>query len=117
MLIDDNKSITGAFSKYLQIEGNECKVANNGKKGLALIQKEKFDAVLLDLAMPEFTGYDVIDSLVENDKLKNQKIIVLTAAEISEEEEQSLISKGVHKVLKKPLPLDVLSKQLKSSFS
>jgi CheY-like chemotaxis protein len=35
-------------------------VINTGQEGLDMIRAEKFDLILLDLAMPEFSGYDVI---------------------------------------------------------
>jgi len=113
LIIDDNKSITTTISKYLNVKGNDCIVSNDGKSGSALIKSEKFDMVLLDLAMPEFTGYDVLNS-IESDKLKLYKIIVLTAAEISDRQEKDLIDKGVLKIIRKPIPLMELEKILKS---
>lgn len=87
-------------------------VSNDGKTGLNLIQSEKFDVIVLDLAMPGFTGFDILDSLEENNLLKKLKIVILTAAEISEKEVEKLLKRGVNKVLKKPIPLDDLEKNL-----
>jgi DNA-binding response OmpR family regulator len=38
-------------------------IINDGRQGLERIKREKFDLVMLDLATPEFSGYDVIKSL------------------------------------------------------
>lgn len=112
LLVDDNKSITKVISQYLTVQGHQCSVSNDGKNGLNLIQSEKFDVIVLDLAMPGFTGFDMLDSLEAKGLLKSLKIIILTAAELSENQIESMIKRGVKKVLKKPIPLDVLEKNL-----
>lgn len=112
LLVDDNRSITKVISQYLTVQGHQCSVSNDGKTGLNLIQSEKFDVLVLDLAMPGFTGFDMLDSLEEKGLLKSLKIIILTAAELSENQIENMIKRGVKKVLKKPIPLNVLEKNL-----
>jgi len=58
--------------------------------------------------MPAFSGLDVIDALVNGGITKKQKIVVFTALPSSEEQIESLIEKGVHSILSKPLDPDVL---------
>lgn len=110
LLVDDNQSITTMMSKYLTIKGHDCTVANDGRNGLTLIEKEKFDVVLLDIAMPDFTGFDVIDSLAAKGKLKDQKIIFFTATSVKGEQIDEYLKKGVHSVLRKPIQLETLLK-------
>ncbi|MDH2907305.1 MAG: response regulator [Candidatus Nitrosotalea sp.] len=112
LLIDDNESITEMMSKYLTGKGHECIVANDGRNGLTMIEQEKFDVILLDLAMPEFTGVDVIDHLYENGKIKKHKIVLFTASSVTDEEIQKLVKKGAHSCLKKPVKLEVLLKTI-----
>lgn len=108
LIIDDNKDITKMFSKYMTIKGHSCTVVNDGKSGLNLIETKIFDAVILDIAMPEFSGSDIIDALYESGKIKHQNIITLTASSISDDAESTLKSKGVRLCLKKPIDPDVL---------
>jgi two-component system, OmpR family, response regulator len=108
LLIDDNKDITKMFSKYMTIKGHSCTVANDGRSGLNFIENQIFDAVILDLAMPEFSGNDIVDALYKSGKIKNQNIITLTASSIRDEDELVLKSKGVHSCLKKPIDPDAL---------
>ncbi len=108
LIIDDNKDITKMFSKYMTIKGHSCSVVNDGRSGLDLIEKKIFDAIILDLAMPEFSGSDIIDVLYESGKIKNVNIVTLTASSISDEVESTLKSKGVRLCLKKPIDPDVL---------
>ena len=112
LLIDDNESITEMMSKYLTGKGHKCTVVNDGRNGLTLIEQKKFDVVLLDLAMPEFTGIDVIDHLYKSGKINEQKIILFTASSVTDEEIQKLIKKGAQSCLKKPVKLEVLLKTI-----
>ena len=108
LLVDDNKEITSMLAKYLKTSGHEVSVSNDGRNGLNMIINNKFDVVLLDIAMPEFSGRDVLESLAKENKIKNQKIILFTASSKSEEEISELIKKGAHSCLKKPIDPDEL---------
>ena len=107
-IIDDNVSITGMFSKLLKMEGYEVVVAKCGRAGLALLDNDVFDATILDISMPEFSGIDVVDALNKSGRIKEQKIVILTASSVSNEELDKLKDKGVREILKKPLQLDSL---------
>jgi len=110
LLVDDNKDITTMLSKYLKLSGHECLVTNDGRNGLNIMLNQKFDAVLLDLAMPEFSDKDIIESLEKKCKLKDQKIILFTASSPTDDELDELIQKGIHSCLKKPIdPDDLIS--------
>jgi two-component system OmpR family response regulator len=108
LLIDDNESITEMLSKYLTTKGHQCTVSNDGRNGLTLVLEKKFDAVLLDLAMPEFTGADIIDHLHKSGKINDQKIVLFTASSIQDKEIEELLRKGAHSCIKKPVKLNVL---------
>lgn len=113
-IIDDNTSITGMFSKLLKMEGHEVVVANGGRAGLSLLENDIFDATILDVSMPEFSGIDVVNSLKESGRINEQKIVILTASSVSNEELDSLKDKGVKEILKKPLQLDTLVSTLEA---
>ena len=93
LLIDDNQEITNPLSQFLAAKGHNCIVSNDGRNGLAMVQQQKFDVVLLDLAMPELTGFDIIDVLEKNGKLKENKIIVFTALAVKNEKIEELLQK------------------------
>lgn len=96
------------LAKYLKSSSHEVSVSNDGRNGLNMIINNKFDVVLLDLAMPEFSGTDIIESLAKENKIKNQKIILFTASSKPEDEISELIKKGAHSCLKKPIDPDEL---------
>jgi len=112
LLIDDNEQITKMLTTFLHLNGHECIATNDGRNGVEILKKENFDAVLLDLAMPEFSGYDVIDVLEKEKELEKNKIIIFTASTISQNELDNLVKRGVHSYLLKPSDLDELTAKL-----
>ena len=111
--IDDNKDLLSLCEIALSSEGHEYTGINNAREGLQTIKDKKFDLVLLDLAMPEFSGADVIDALVKEGIMNKQKVIIFTASSATEEEYGPLLEKGAHSILKKPLDIDVLMETIK----
>ncbi len=75
--IDDNEDLLQVCEMVLTSEGHEYTGIDNGKEGLELIRDEKFDVVLLDLAMPDFSGVDVLDALVKEGIMDKQRICFL----------------------------------------
>ena len=106
--IDDNEDLLQLSEIALTAAGHEFTGIDNGKDGLQAIKDEKFDLVLLDLSMPDFSGLDVLDA-IQKDEIINKPIIVVFAASLpSEEERKSFLEKGVHSFLSKPVEPDVL---------
>jgi len=108
LIIDDNEQITKMLTTFLELKEQQCTVANDGKEGLGLIKEKKHDVVLLDLAMPEFDGYAVIEDLEENNLLKDSKIIVFTASTVTQEVLDGLVARGVNSYILKPIDIDLL---------
>ena len=106
--IDDNEDLLQLSEIALTSAGHEFTGISSGREGFKAIQEEKFDLVLLDLSMPDFSGLDVLDA-IQKDGIINKPIIVLfTASPPSEEARKSFVEKGVHSFLSKPLEPDVL---------
>ena len=108
--IDDNEDLLSLCEIALGSEGHEYTAIDNGREGLQAIKDKKFDLVLLDLSMPEFSGEDVIDALVKEGIMNKQKVAILTANSPTEKEIEVFLKKGAHSVLKKPIDPDELSK-------
>ncbi len=106
--IDDNEDLLNLCEHFLDSDGHEYTGISDGKDGLKAIRDEKFDAVLLDLSMPDFSGVDVIDILVKEGIMNKQKVVIFTAMSPTEKEVDLFLDKGVHSVLKKPVDPDAL---------
>ena len=116
LIVEDNHNLSDLLSKYFKLQKHICHVAPGGQIALSLMQTKIYDLVFLDLAMPGFTGYDVIESLKKNDTIKNQKIIVLTAVTLDQIDIDFLLNQGVHLVLQKPIPLHQLVSYVSQNF-
>jgi len=112
LLIDDNQKITEMLKSYLELKNHDVTISNDGRNGLSLMEEFNFDATILDIAMPEFSGFDVMNQLRKDGKVNGNKIIILTAVPLSQAETEILMKKGVHSILKKPANLQVLLKTL-----
>jgi two-component system, OmpR family, response regulator len=108
LLIDDNKDITDTVSFYLDTQGIQCKIINDGKKGLEIIRSENFDVILVDLAMPEFSGFDIVSTLNKEGLLKFKNILLFTASSVNSKDIIELLSMGAKGVVKKPPSIDEL---------
>ncbi len=75
----------------------DCKVINSGREGLESIRQEKFDLILLDLAIPEFSGREAIQSFTR-DELILKNIVIFTASSDVKVLEQLENSEGWHEI-------------------
>ena len=112
LVIDDSQDITDLFVKVLSTIGHEVIATDNGKDGLDIMNNQKFDTVFLDIAMPDFSGLDVIDSLLENGKINDSAIVLFTASSITDDEVNDLIKKGVHSCIRKPVRIETLLEKI-----
>lgn len=110
LIIDDNEQITKMISTFLRLNNHKCIIANDGKYGLDTLQKERFDVILLDLAMPELDGYEILEKIKSPDKLS--RIIILTASNITKENQKKFKEIGITTILQKPVDIDVILEKI-----
>ena len=103
--IDDNNDLNDLMSLVIRDEGHDFTYTNNGPDGLKLIRENQYDGVFLDLAMPGFSGYQVIDELSSDGSIHKQPIIIFTATSLSDDELSNLKEKGIHSCTFKPCSL------------
>ncbi len=114
LIIDDNEQITKMISTFLDMSNHDCTIVNDGKEGLELIKTKQYDSIVLDLAMPEFDGFKILDTLQKEDPSQISKIIILTASSISLETVKKFKELGVSSCLQKPVDIDQLLSKITS---
>ena len=77
-IIEDDLAIVEMYRTKFEKEGYVVETAGDGKTGMQLIEDVKPDIVLLDLMMPEVTGFDVLTELRRSASGHPFKVIVLT---------------------------------------
>lgn len=110
--IEDNAEIVEPAKLIFESTGYQYNYALDGKVGLQSIRDTKYDVVFLDLMMPEFSGFDVIDVLEKEDLIKKQIIFVFSAMTLPKEQEEKLLQQGIHGILRKPIFLADLIKKI-----
>jgi DNA-binding response OmpR family regulator len=109
LLIDDNKDIADMVRLCLESQDIECKLIGDGKAGLQSIRENNFDVILLDLAIPEFSGFDIFKALKDEGLLETKNVLIFTASSVTDQEVQEMLSSGAKGVLRKPLSIDDLT--------
>ena len=113
--IDDNADINMLFETVLAASGHEFSSVTNGREGINLLKQNHYDVVLLDLAMPEFSGFDVLDSLKKEGLIEKQNIVLLTASSMTDEDINKILQKGVRSYIRKPLDITTLVEKIEQA--
>jgi len=79
LVVDDTEMNRDMLCALLQADGHRAAVAENGKIGLAAINADSYDLVLLDVMMPEMNGYEVLEAMKSSGRLRDIPVIVLSA--------------------------------------
>ncbi len=100
LVVDDDRVSVEMFSKWLEKAGYTALRAYGGRESIDIIQQESVDLVLLDLAMPDISGYGVIGYLKTNEVTKDIPILVLSASYADENELRRLGDAAMPRLLK-----------------
>jgi len=78
LIVEDDDFLLQMYVTKLELEGFKVFEATTGLQGLKVAQKEKPDLILLDLNLPELSGFEVLSQLKREDTTKNIKVLILT---------------------------------------
>jgi len=114
LVFEDNMVNRKLIDSVLKKMGHRAQLAENGAQGLAILETETFDAVLLDLEMPDMDGYEVIRRMREAESLGRRRhhVIALTAHAMKGEREKCLAA-GMDDFVTKPIDFDTLDEALR----
>ncbi len=76
---DDEKHIVRLIQVNLERQGYEVTTAYNGVECLEQVKADRPDLIVLDVMMPEMTGFEVLDALKKNPETADIPVIMLTA--------------------------------------
>lgn len=79
LVVDDNASNRDLLSRQLRKENYTVATANSGKEALKMVETGEFDLILLDLLMPELSGYEVLQQLKNNSNWTHIPVIMISA--------------------------------------
>ena len=111
LIVEDDDFLLQMYVTKLELEGFQVVSAVDGIKGLRLAKKDKPDLVLLDLQLPELSGFEVLEDLKRSNETKQIPVLVLTNFSQKEDIERCL-NLGASDYLIKAhfVPSEVISK-------
>ncbi len=100
VIIEDDPVISQMYRMKFEADGFDVQLANNGKKGVALVEHFSPDIILLDLQMPEMSGDEALAAIRKQTWGKDIPVIILT--NLGEEEApKSIRGHGIHSYIVK----------------
>jgi len=104
LVVDDQEHIANLAELILTSSGYGCTKANSGKRALELIydKNNNFDLILMDLAMPEVSGIDVLKKLKKDGKLDRNRVVFFSASSLTGPEKEDLKKIGALDAMNKP---------------
>ncbi|MBU3914505.1 hybrid sensor histidine kinase/response regulator [bacterium] len=115
LIVDDEKLNRVLLSTNLVEAGYDTIMADTGKQALGIIKAEEPDVILLDLIMPEMDGFEVLEHLKMDTKLRNIPVIIVSAAN-EMEDVVKCIELGAEDHLSKPFEPVLLQARIKACF-
>jgi CheY-like chemotaxis protein len=105
LIVDDDPAIIEMIAELLKYEGYNVVTCQGGREAIALARTDPPALILLDLMMPEMSGWQVIATLRASQQTKALPIVLLSARRDLAATAQEL---GVADYLEKPFDLDAL---------
>ena len=106
LVVDDVDANRDVLSRRLRRRGYRVRLASDGKEALQCLAREVVDLVLLDIAMPGMSGYEVLSALRADPETAGIPVIMVTASKDSDRIVEAL-SKGADDYITKPIDFPV----------
>ncbi|MFX1500143.1 MAG: response regulator [Promethearchaeota archaeon] len=114
LIVEDNIETLNFLTRYFKGLGYSCKEARNGNKALEILKESKPSVILLDIILPDTSGYEIMKSIRSSDENKDISVIFLTAVP-NFEVTKKMAELGANGLISKPFNLkdfDIIDKIL-----
>ena len=102
LVVEDDRAEQMSIAELLGHDDIEIVPAGTGSEALSVLRQDPCDCVVLDLRLPDMTGFEVLEELRANSNLSDVPVVVFTGRELSAEEDaqlhtmaRSIVVKGV----------------------
>jgi len=90
LIVEDNQQQNSAIRELIGNGDVKCFSAYSGNEAYEMMVEENFDCVIVDLGLPDMTGFDLMQKIKENESLRKTPIIVYTGKDLTKEENNRL---------------------------
>jgi CheY-like chemotaxis protein/nitrogen-specific signal transduction histidine kinase/HPt (histidine-containing phosphotransfer) domain-containing protein len=109
LVAEDSVINQQVVKEFLKLSGVNVDIANNGKEALSRLEQKNYDAILMDIHMPEMGGVEATENIRRQAKYANLPIIALTAG-VTQEERANCRDCGMNDFVAKPInPEELIS--------
>ncbi|MDM8523815.1 response regulator [Desulfococcaceae bacterium HSG8] len=112
LLVDDERDFVETLAERMEARGMEVSTATSAKEALKKVDEESFDAVILDLMMPEMDG---LEALTVFKKKKPELQIILLTGQATVQKGVEAMKLGAMDFVEKPADLKVLTEKIKEA--
>ena len=114
LLVDDEADFTEILSERMEIRGMQVDVVDCGADAIDRVQKKSFDAIILDLAMPEMDGIETLKHILGVNP--DLQVILLTGRATLEKAVEA-VKLGAVEFLEKPADIKILVEKIEEAQS
>ncbi|MBD3883603.1 response regulator [Phormidium tenue FACHB-886] len=106
LIVDDIEDNVLLLQTFLEAEGYVVETADSGWTGLRSVESLRPNIVLLDILMPDMSGYSVVQRIRQQEGLSETRVVLVTACSVLDEDEA--MAMGADAFIRKPVDLDQL---------
>jgi len=103
LVVDDEAENINFYSKLLLEDGFEVKTAYNSSEAYHAMENNTFDIVLLDIVLGNESGFDILETIKSDERLESTKIVMVTGALVSSEQQAKGLELGADGYITRPL--------------
>jgi CheY-like chemotaxis protein len=112
LIVDDEKDFLDIMAERMEARGMNVTTTTSGEDALEMVLKESYDAVIMDLMMPEMDGFKALKLFKES---RPDVPIILLTANVPEEKCLEAIKLGAMDVIEKPADLNLLTQKIEAA--
>jgi DNA-binding NtrC family response regulator len=112
LLVDDEKDFVEALAERMENRGMNVTSTTSAKDAIEKVKKESYDAIVLDLQMPEMDG---LEALSEIKKIKPEMQIILLTGHATVEKGIEAMKLGAMDLIEKPADLQTIAEKIKKA--
>lgn len=116
LVVDDEEDIRSLVKVVLEGAGYRVLTANGGQEALNILEEDNIDLVLLDIMMPDMSGWEVLSEMVKRPYIRKVHIAMLTVKTLTPDDYYSEKTEGIIDYINKPFSNKDLLMRLKKIF-
>jgi CheY-like chemotaxis protein len=112
LLVDDEKDFLDIMAERLGARGMDVTTTTSAEEAIEMVEKDSYDAVIMDLMMPAMDGFKTMKLLL---KIRSDLQIILLTGDVPQEKYDEAIKLGALDVIEKPADLNYLTQRIKEA--